>query len=75
MLRLLQKFYFFVEVLYYTFSTLQHNSYFFGAAISWATAFFEDILLKTVAFFKEVIFFQNSYFFRAKRLQVATFRE
>ena len=75
MLRLLQKFYFFVKVLYYTFSTLQHNSYFFGAAISWATAFFEDILFQNSSFFQRSYFFQNSYFFRAKRLQVATFRE
>ena len=64
---------FFVKVLYYTFSTLQHDSYFFGAAISWATAFFEDILFQNSNFFQRIYFFQNNYFFRAKLLQVATF--
>ena len=61
------------KVLYYTFSTLQHDSYFFGAAISWATLFFEDILIQNSHFFRRSYFFQSSYFFRGKLLQVATF--
>ena len=62
-----------LQVLYYTFSTLQHDSYFFEAAISWATVFFEDMLIQNRHFFQRSYFFQNSYFFRGKLLQVATF--